>query len=175
MSEPEFLVADPQIHRAPLLELNVEYLSWVFRGVEAHFGVPEEEIVGMSAAAYVPTVLDKVCGDPPPRGVFYLVRVGDAFVGMGGLRHLEPGVAEVKRIYVRPECRGLRLGTALLRRLLADAAAFGYRAVRLDTGPFMDAAHRLYESEGFRDGPPYAGVEVPAAFHARWRFLYRDL
>lgn len=40
---------------------------------------------------------------------------------------------------------------------------------------FMRGAHRLFQRNGFSDCPAYTGVEVPAAFHSRWRFLERDL
>jgi len=175
MPNIEFIAADAREHRRELIELNVEYLSWVFAEVEKLFGVSVEQIVGLPAHAYVPTVIDKVCGDPPPKGIFYLIKVDDQLAGMGGLRCLRPGVCEIKRIYIRPACRGLKLGELTLRRLLADAVAFGYQRACLDTGLFMTSAHRLYESHGFVDRPPYEGVEVPPEFHARWRFMERAL
>ncbi len=171
MSRYEFIAADVVTHRAVLIELNIEYLSWVFKEVEALFGVP----VGLVASDYVPTVIDKVCGDPPPRGVFYLIEVDGRVAGMGGLRFLRPGVAEIKRIYVRPGHRGRNLGKLMLQRLLADATAFGYKSVCLDTAPFMTSAQRLYEDKGFTDCAAYAGVEVPSEFHVRWRFMERAL
>jgi GNAT superfamily N-acetyltransferase len=174
-SGQEFIVASVAAHREQLIELNVEYLSWVFAGLEQAFGAPADEVVGMSAREYVPGVIDKVCGDAPPRGVFYLVQVDDKLAGMGGLRYLRTGVAEIKRIYFRPEFRGKRLGQRMLDRLLADAGAFGFERVCLDTAPFMTSAHRLYEENGFSDCAAYEGVEVPSEFHGRWRFMERAL
>jgi len=66
----EFIIADLESHRSELLELNVEYMTWVCKGVESHFGILADEVVGMPAADYVPTVIDKVCGAPPPKGFF---------------------------------------------------------------------------------------------------------
>ena len=175
MCPPEFIPADVLAHREALVELNVAYLSWVFAELEKLFDVPADQIVGMPAREYVPTVIDKVCGDPPPKGVFYLVKVDGKLAGMGGLRSLGGGVAEIKRIYFRPEFRGLGLGDAMLKRLLADAKAFGYERACLDTALFMKSAHRVYESNGFVDCPVYEGVEVPPAFHVRWRFMERAL
>jgi hypothetical protein len=57
----------------------------VFNGIEELFGVPADQVVGMPASEYVPGVIEKVCGDPPPKGVFYLVRVDDKLAGMGDL------------------------------------------------------------------------------------------
>lgn len=171
----QFIPANVATHREELIQLNVEYLSWVFSGIENLFGVPADQVVGMPATDYVPGVIDKVCGDPPPKGNFYLVKVNDQLAGMGGFRCLRAGVAEIKRIYFRPEFRGMKLGEHMLGRLLADAKAFGYRSACLDTALFMTSAHRLYENNGFADCAAYEGVEVPAEFHQRWRFMERAL
>ena len=171
----EFVAASVLLHRTALIELNVEYMSWVFERIEAFFAIPADEVVGMTARDYVPSVIDKVCGDPPPKGSFYLVSVDGALAGMGGLRALGLKTAEIKRIYFRPAFRGMQLGERMLQRLLSDANAFGYERVCLDTGPFMTSAHRLYEAQGFSDCRAYEGAEVPAEFHARWRFMERAL
>ena len=63
----------------------------------------------MTIAEYVPTVLDAVCGDPPPRGVLYLVELDHQLAAMGGLRWNSPGVVEIKRVYVRPTHRRANL------------------------------------------------------------------
>jgi GNAT superfamily N-acetyltransferase len=175
MHEPEFIVAHASTHRDELIELNSEYLTWVFAGIETHFNVAADDIVGKPASEYVVTVIDKVCGAPPPEGIFYLLKVDGELAGMGGLRSVRAGVAEIKRLYVRPRFRGMRLGELLLRRLLSDAALFHYASVCLDSALFMTAAHRLYEREGFTDCPLYDGVEVPAPFRARWRYMQRSL
>jgi GNAT superfamily N-acetyltransferase len=175
MPHHEFIVANVAAHREELTELNVEYLSWVFTEIESRFGVPVDEITGMPIRDYVPTIIDKVCGDPPPRGIFYLVKADGQLAGMGGLRLLRPEIAEVKRIYIRPEFRGRKLGELTLNRLLDDARAFGYKSVCLDTGLFMKSAQRLYATSGFSDCAAYDGVEVPAEFHSRWRFMERTL
>jgi hypothetical protein len=57
MTEPEFVVADLSAHRAPLLALNVEYMSCVFEQIDASFGVSCADMVGMPASAYVETVI----------------------------------------------------------------------------------------------------------------------
>lgn len=175
MPHTEFIAASASTHRAELIALNVDYMSWVFAGVQARFGIPADEIVGMPASEYVPGVIDKICGDPPPKGVFYLLRVDDRLAGMGGLRYLSAGVAEIKRIYIRSEFRGLGLGEGMLHRLCGDAQAFGYRRACLDTAPFMQSAHRIYEACGFSDCVAYEGAEVPPEFHSRWRFMERAL
>lgn len=171
MPQLEFVSANAATHRSALIALNIEYLAWVFKGIEALFDVEANAIVGMPLSEYVPSVIDKVCGDAPPKGVFYLLQIDGKLAGMGGLRFLSAGVAELKRLYIHPEYRALKLGEQTLTRLLADARTFGYQSVCLDTALFMEAAHALYEKAGFIDCPPYAGSEVPSEFQARWRFM----
>lgn len=170
---PTFTLANPVTHREALLGLNLEYMAWVAAGIEQTFGLTSMELLGMELPQYVASVIDKVCGEPPPRGAFYLVYVDGTLAGMGGLRPLGNGVCEVKRIYVRPAARGLHLGQTILLRLLDDAQAFGYQRVCLDSAPFMQSAQRIYAAEGFVDCDPYPGVEVPAVLHAGWRFMQR--
>lgn len=173
MSEPEFVRADPVMHRADLIGLNVEYLSWVFGEIAQMFGVPTAKVVGMPVEQYVPTVIDKICGEPAPKGAFYLVYLDGALAGMAGLRYLRNGAAEIKRVYVRPAFRGIKLGQRILDRVLADAASFGYGTLYLDTAPFMTSAQRMYEAQGFVDCPAYEGVELPLEFQGRFRFMQR--
>ena len=170
MSSPTFRLADPIADRSALIALNIEYVTWVFAEIEKISGLTARSILGSEVAEYVPTVIDKVCGDPPPRGSFYLVEHAGRVVAMGGVRRSADGVAELKRVYVRPTGRGQRLGEALTRRLVTDARTFGYRTLRLDTLPFMGAAQALYEAMGFVDCPPYP-VEMPEAFRAHIRYM----
>jgi ribosomal protein S18 acetylase RimI-like enzyme len=174
MSLPAFRLADPLVDRAALIELNVEYVDWVFHEIERMSGLTARSILGAEVADYVPTVIDKVCGDVPPTGSFYLVEHDGRPLAMGGLRRSDDGIAELKRVYVRPAGRGQRLGEALARRLVDDARAFGYRAVRLDTLPFMGAAQALYEALGFVDCEPYP-VEMPEAFRSHVRYMQLPL
>ena len=170
MTDVVYRLADPHVDRAALVALNVEYVTWVFAEIETMSGLTARQILGAEVADYVPTVIDKVCGDPPPRGAFYLVERGGEVVAMGGLRRSDDGVAELKRVYVRPAGRGHRLGEAIAARLVADARAFGYAKVRLDTLPFMRQAQSLYEGMGFVDCAPYP-VEMPEAFRRHIRYM----
>ena len=74
----------------------------------------------------------------------------------------------MKRLYVRPEGRGLGLGAALVAAILGDAGRIGYREVRLDTLPEMAAAIALYERAGFVRTAPYYDTPVAGTvFFAR--------
>ena len=94
-------------------------------------------------------------------------------VGVAGLRTLEPGVAEVKRMYVVPECRGMHVGSQLLDRLLEEAGRMQAPTVRLDTVRFMADAQRLYRSRGFAEREPYVGTEIPPHLQQYWIFFER--
>jgi len=175
MNHLEFIPADAVQHRSELIELNIEYLNWVVSGFEAITGKSGREMLGSEIPQYVENNVAKVCGDKPPRGVFYLVKYEGVLAGMGGLRCVRDGVAEVKRIYVRPTLRGNNLGESILLRILGDAKLFGYRSMVLDTSPFMHNAQRIYERHGFLDRPPYDEVEAPKELHPFIRFMEKTL
>jgi GNAT superfamily N-acetyltransferase len=111
----------------------------------------------------------------PPAGRLLLVVEGEAFLGCGALRPIAVAVAEIKRMYVRPEARGRGLGRQLLNALLAAARQQGYREARLDTHGLLPGAHQLYLAAGFTPCEPYPESEVPAEFHDRWLFMRRNL
>jgi GNAT superfamily N-acetyltransferase len=97
----------------------------------------------------------------PPGGAFLVGWDGDRPVAGGGLKRLEDGAAEIKRMYVAHEARGAGVGRALLAALEDQARALGYGVVRLDTGRFQPSALRMYLQAGYRpildyNGNPYA-------------------
>lgn len=105
----------------------------------------------------------------PPLGAALLARgVGDAPLGCVALWPLEPGTAEIKRLFVAPAARGTGLGRALALAVLEAARAAGHRRVVLDTLPEMAAAQRLYRALGFAECPPYGRAALPGTlFMAR--------
>jgi GNAT superfamily N-acetyltransferase len=91
----------------------------------------------------------------PPGGAYYVGYEGDESVAGGGLRRLGDGVAEIKRMYVRPAARSRGVAAELLQALEDAARSLGYSATRLDTGPKQVHAQRLYRAAGYVDVPPY--------------------
>lgn len=106
----------------------------------------------------------------PPAGVLLLARgAAGAALGCVALRPMPtPGHAEVKRLYVAPEGRGQGLGRALLDAATSAARLRGYRALRLDTLPFMTEAMALYRRAGFREVSAFNESPVPGT---RWYAL----
>jgi ribosomal protein S18 acetylase RimI-like enzyme len=108
----------------------------------------------------------------PPDGALLLARDADNIaIGCVALRPMEDaGCCEMKRLYVSPAARGLRLGRALVDAIIAEATRIGYREIRLDTLPTMDEAIALYRKLGFQSIAPYYDTPV-----AGTRFLAKTL
>lgn len=85
----------------------------------------------------------------PPLGLFLLGRLDDEPVTCGGWRVVQPGLAEVKRMYVVAAHRGRGLSRHLLAAVESSAAQAGIRRLRLETGDRQPEAIRLYETSGW--------------------------
>ena len=89
--------------------------------------------------------------DPLASGAaFFVARIEGHPVGCGAIRPLEPGVGEVKRMFVRPEARGRGISRLILHEVETTALAMGYRRLRLETGIKQPEAIALYESAGYQ-------------------------
>jgi GNAT superfamily N-acetyltransferase len=124
------------------------------------------ELVGRVQAEY--TLLyggpDAAEVDPaeflPPVGRFLVAEVHGVPAGCGAWRVHEPGVVEIKRMYVEPSFRRLGLARVLLDALERSAARAGHRAVVLNSGDRQPEALALYDRAGYR---PVSGYGVYAA------------
>jgi putative acetyltransferase len=90
-----------------------------------------------------------------PTGALLLAYDEDKPIACAGVRKLEHGIAELKRMYVTDAYRGRKLGSELLEQCLSAATNLGYGKIRLDTLSDMTAAISLYTSRGFVPIPPY--------------------
>ena len=100
-----------------------------------------------------------------PRGylVLFLFYEKGVAAGCVGLREVDRGTAEMKRLYVRVPFRGLGIGRSLAEAAVGAAREAGYERIVLDTLPKMSAAHALYRSLGFSEVAPYLAQPTPGA------------
>lgn len=150
---------------SPAGAADMECLGTIFREYAASLGVDlcfqnfEDEV-------------SRLPGDyAEPRGTLILARVDGDAAGCCALRPLDnvdyPNACEMKRLYVRPQFRGLGLGRRLAETILDAARRRGYACVLLDTLSDMEAARALYEDLGFEDIPPYYHNPIPGSHYLR--------
>ena len=95
-----------------------------------------------------------------PCRVLMLAEIEDRMAGCVAVRPMDGAICELKRLYVRSAYRGTGLGRRLTETALQAAREMGYRRIRLDTLPQMQAAQRLYEDLGFHDIPAHYGEPI---------------
>ncbi|HUW43300.1 MAG TPA: GNAT family N-acetyltransferase [Thermoplasmata archaeon] len=100
-----------------------------------------------------------------PNGRLYLAFERSRPVGCVGLRGLEEGVCEMKRLYVKPNNRREGIGRELAELVIRDARDIGYSKMRLDTIAAMMPAITLYKSLGFKEIPPYRYNPIASAIY----------
>jgi GNAT superfamily N-acetyltransferase len=151
-----------------VVALMTAYLTWAHAILRERYGVDEP-----------PTdpslVRDSLAALRRPLATILIAEQRGHAIGVGAVRGLTGDVAEIKRMYVDPAVRGLRVGAALLDRLLSEARRSGARVARLDTAGFMTEAQRLYQSRGFTERSPYEGSEIPERLQSFWLFFERSL
>jgi len=150
--------------------LWVDYLTWGNDKMQMLYGVhphnPKETVEQDIK------MIDKF---QPPAGRIMLAFVDNNACGIGCLKSINKEIGEIKRMFVDPTFRQIGAGRTLLQSLLKAARESGYKKVRLDSIRFMEAAHALYRSYGFKDIPAYEEVEIPEAFRQYLLFMEIDL
>ncbi len=137
-------------------------VRWCFGRYYAELGQMFDYVVDDA----LPLGLDELT---PPRGLVLIAREDGEAVGSGALKLHQPGIAEIKRMWVAPRVRGRGLGRRLLEALELAATEAGKSVTRLDSNGQLTAAIAMYRSHGYRDIPPFN--DEPFADH----WLEKDL
>ena len=150
--------------------LMAEYVAWDAAETE-RAGVDPQIFLNF----YYGPSSDELAGDFAPPASCLLLATNDEGEAAGcvAFKPLDPGICELKRLFVRSAHRGRRLGRQLAEHLLDAARAAGYHTVRLETVSFMGDAHGLYETLGFRDCEPY--YAIPPVLASITRFMALEL
>jgi ribosomal protein S18 acetylase RimI-like enzyme len=130
-----------------------EYVDWL--GIDLSFQGFEAELASLPGK-YAPPTGELLLACSP---------AGDA-LGCVAVRPLDGDtVCEMKRLYVRPAARGLRIGAALVAAIIRSAEELGYAKMMLDTLPSMPEALALYKRCGFSEIPAYYHNPVPGTVY----------
>jgi putative acetyltransferase len=93
-----------------------------------------------------------LCG---PSMAFLVARIDGRAIGCGAILRDPRGWGEIKRMFVKAEVRGRKIGARILAELEAVAAAEGLRLLRLETGIHSTGALATYRRAGYRDCAPF--------------------
>jgi DNA-binding MarR family transcriptional regulator/GNAT superfamily N-acetyltransferase len=91
----------------------------------------------------------------PPAGLLLVATLHSQPVGCGALKFHDDEPAEVKRMWVSRDVRGLGLGRRLLTELEKQASARGVGVLRLETNRNLVEAIALYRAAGYREVPAF--------------------
>ncbi len=145
---------------------EIRALCWAYRDllVERTSGFP-----GLLDRYYAKADYAALLDDLPriharPRGDILVADLGGKVVGSAMYYPLaQPGLTEIKRIFVAPEARGMSAGRALIEDCMRRAVADGYTRMVLDTMIELTEAIRLYEAMGFTPAAPFYDLPDDAA------------
>jgi putative acetyltransferase len=88
-------------------------------------------------------------------GAFYVLEENNgSIIGSYGLYPMEPGICELRKMYLHRDYRGKGHGKWLLEHALAEARRLGFQTITLETASVLKEAIRLYERYGFQPCRP---------------------
>ena len=155
----KFVQFDPIKHKQEFIDLNLEHLGWIVSEMLKQYQMDIVSITGFTVKEYVQMNYLSFINIYKDKGIMYIIEIKDEAIGMGGIRKIDDDICEIKRMYIRPEFRGSGLGRKLIQKLIGQAKSFGYSIIRLETQIFMNTAHHIYRSHGFKERDVYPGFE----------------
>jgi len=102
-----------------------------------------------------------------PKGRLYIAVCDDDLAGCIALRPLDEKCCEMKRLFVRPQFRGLKIGKLLIDTIIAEAKNMQYEYMVLDSLSSLEKAVSIYKSMGFCETEPYYNNPIPGAVYLR--------
>ncbi|MFD3931372.1 GNAT family N-acetyltransferase [Streptomyces sp. NPDC058614] len=138
-----------------LAGITVETVDGASRDASDCLAAYAADIDGRFPEGFDPAALvrpHEVSGD---RGAFVIAYEEGRPVGCGALRGLEPGVGEIRHVWVRPTARRLGLARRILDVLEHQAITRGHELVRLDTHAVLTEAQAMYRACGYTEIPRY--------------------
>lgn len=149
----------------------VRRLCWAYRDFLLQNSEIDRQITEAfyPTAAYTALMADLARYHARPQGMILLARGADGTPFGCGMTHaLDPKTAEIKRVYVTPEARGLGVARKLCTTLMDQARTDGYGRIVLDTSRSLIAAGPLYEALGFTEIGPYQPIPPQVVPHLRF-------
>ena len=135
----------------------VRQLCWEYRSFLINLGPRETEVVGhyYPEAVYHDILATQETQYTAPVGATFVACMGEEIVGCGAFHTFAPGVAEIKRVFLRDQARGLGGGRKMMEALIARIREMGFERIYMDTGRPLTTARALYKKLGFRERGPY--------------------
>lgn len=156
-------------HEEVIHDLFGEYLRWVCPIIYQEYKV---EFDAESILSHDVATLNIFL---PPQGLLLLAYEDNTIAGCACVRMIGNRIAELKRMYVRPEFRRKGIGKALVQESIKRVRDLKCNEMRLDSAGFMSDAHRVYRSAGFSDTMPYEESEIPEEYRKYWIFMKLNL
>ncbi|WP_374371225.1 GNAT family N-acetyltransferase [Tabrizicola sp.] len=122
--------------------------------LRAYFALLADRIPGIDPT-HVPDPDPEAASFRAPHGTFLVARAGATILGCVSLKTVEPGLGEVKRLWVAPESRGQGLGRRLMIEVEDFARSIGLTQLRLDTNSALTEALALYAKTGWEPTAPF--------------------
>ena len=110
-----------------------------------------------------------------PNGRLFLVETDGQLAGTISLRKIRENCGEIKRMYVRPQFSGKKIGTLMIDEVIQVSKNNGYSDLYLDTAQFMSSAVSLYKKFGFHETEPYPESVNPEGYWEKWIFMTKKL
>jgi len=149
-------VSQPNEYKSAM-DLFLEYANWL--NIDLSFQKFDEEL----------KMLKTMYG--PPLGCIILCKHENDFVACVAVRKIDDGVAELKRMYVKPEFQRMGIGENLLKLSISFAKEKGYKTIKLDTLNTMKPAMNLYAKHGFVETDAYYFNPEPTAVYFELKLI----